>query len=72
MWIVEPDVCEDSKHVTDMIHHDTMFCSAHLIAVYGNNPIPKDIPLCHTLDLFHLYYVNKFIDHHAFEIVFKL
>ena len=70
MWIVEPNICEDSKHVAHIIHLDTIFHSAHLIAVYGNNPIPKDIPLCHTLDLFHLYYVNKFIDHHTFEIVF--
>lgn len=70
MWIVEPDICEDGKCVTYIIHLDTIFHSAHLIAMYGNNPIPKDIPLCHTLDLFHLYYVNKFIDHHAFKIVF--
>ncbi|KAF8509710.1 hypothetical protein BU17DRAFT_77813 [Hysterangium stoloniferum] len=60
MWIVEPDVYEE-----DAIVH-----SAHLIAVYGNNPLPKDIPLCYTLDLFHSYYVNKYIDHHAFEIAF--
>ena len=70
MWIVEPDICEDGKHVTHIIHLDTIFHSAHLIAVYGNNPILKDIPLCHTLDVFHSYYVSKFIDHHAFEIVF--
>jgi hypothetical protein len=70
MWIVEPDIYEDGERVTDIIHLDTIVRSAHLIAVYGNNPIPKDIPLCYTLDLFHSYYVNKYIDHHAFEIAF--
>ena len=70
MWVVEPDMHEDGKHIIDIIHLDTIVCSAYLIAVYGDNPIPKDIPLCYTLDLFHLYYVNKYIDHHAFEIAF--
>jgi len=70
MWIVEPDVCEDGKSITDIIHLDTIVRSSHLIAVYGNKPLPKGIPLCYTLDLFHSYYVNKYIDHHAFEIAF--
>ena len=70
MWIIEPDEDEDGERITDIIHLDTIVRSAHLIAVYGNNPLPKNIPLCYTLDLFHSYYVNKYIDHHAFEIVF--
>ncbi|KAF8522595.1 hypothetical protein BU17DRAFT_75141 [Hysterangium stoloniferum] len=72
MWIVEPDVYEEGGRITilDIIHLDAIVHSAHLIAVYGNNPLPKDIPLCYTLDLFHSYYVNKYIDHHAFEIAF--
>jgi hypothetical protein len=70
MWIVEPDVCKDGTPITDIIHLDTIVRSSHLIAVYGNRPLPKGIPLCYTLDLFHSYYINKYIDHHAFEIAF--
>ena len=65
MWIVEPNICEDGKHITHIIHLDTIFCSAHLIAVYGNNPIPKDIPLCHTLELeynFESVMINKLVN----------
>ena len=58
------------KHIIDIIHLDTIVCSAHLIAVYGDNFILKEIPLCYILDLFHSNYVNKYIDHHAFEIAF--
>ncbi|KAF8508678.1 hypothetical protein BU17DRAFT_77929 [Hysterangium stoloniferum] len=70
MWIVEPDVYEDGGRITDIIHLDAIVHYAHLIAVYGNNPLPKDILLCYTLDLFHSYYLNKYIYHHAFEIAF--
>jgi hypothetical protein len=69
MWIVEPDV-QDNEPITEIIHLDTIVRSAHLIAVYGNNQLPQDIPLCYTLDLFRSYYVNKYIDHHAFELAF--
>ena len=69
MWVVEPDVY-DGKPTVDIIHLDTIVRSAHLIGVYGKNPLPKNIPLCYALDLFNSYYVNKYIDHHAFELAF--
>jgi hypothetical protein len=56
--------------ITDIIHLDTIVCSTHLVAVYVNNHLPKDIPLCYTLDHFHSYSINKYIDHHAFELTF--
>jgi hypothetical protein len=70
MWIVKPDVCKDGTPITDIIHLDSIVRSSHLIAVYGNRSLPKGIPLCYALDLFHSYYINKYIDHHAFEIAF--
>ena len=70
MWIVELDVYEDGKPITDIIHLDTIVRASHLIAVYGNKPLPKGIPFCYALELFNSYYVNKYIDHHAFEIAF--
>ena len=44
--------------------------AAHLIGVYGKHFIPKGLSLEHSLDLFRSYHVNKFIDHHSFEIAF--
>jgi hypothetical protein len=70
MWIMEPDVYEGGKPITDIIHLDTIVHASHFIAMYGNKPVLKGIPFCYALNLFHLYYVNKYIDHHAFKIAF--
>ena len=71
MWIVEPDVYKDGKPITDIIHLDTIVRASHLIAMYGNKPLLKGIPFCYALELFPSYYVNNYIDHHAFEITFQ-
>jgi len=70
MWIVEPDSYPDGSPLVAVIHLDSILRAAHLIGVYGEDILPKGIPLVHTLDIFHSYYVNKYIDHHAFEIAF--
>ena len=71
MWIVKPDVNPDDGLPTmAVIHLDTIVCAAHLLGVYGEDYLPKDLSLEYSLDAFHEYYVNKFIDHHAFEIAF--
>ena len=71
MWVIEPEMHDNGSHIIDIVHLDTIVCSAHLIAVYGYNPILKDIPLCYILDLFHLHYVNKYIDHHTSRSLFN-
>ena len=43
---------------------------AHLTPVYGNVQLPTDIQHTDTLNIFQAYYVNKYINHHAFEIAF--
>jgi hypothetical protein len=70
MWIVKPDLAEDGTHIASVIHIDTIFRAAHLMPVYGNDAVPRYLSFTHSLDAFHSYYVNKYIDHHAFEIAF--
>jgi len=70
MWIVEPEVLEDGTHHASVIHLDTIFRAAHLIGVYGEAFVPTDLSFADSLDAFRTYYVNKYIDHHAFEIAF--
>ena len=70
MWIVKPDVADDGTHSASVIHIDMIFCAAHLMPVYGNEPVPRYLSFSQTLDAFSSYYVNKYIDHHAFEIAF--
>jgi len=70
MWIVEPDYCEDGAPFATVIHLDAIFRAAHLMPVYGDGFVPTHLAFTQSLDAFHTYYVNKYIDHHAFEIAF--
>jgi hypothetical protein len=67
MWVVQPDI-QDGIRSACIVHLDTIFRAAHLLPVYGNEFVPSYLDLSQTLDAFHSYYVNKYIDHHAFEI----
>ncbi|KAI6045686.1 hypothetical protein EDC04DRAFT_2865210 [Pisolithus marmoratus] len=53
-----------------VIHVDTIFHAAHLIPIYGQDFILQEISPCHSYDTFCGFYVNKFADHHAFEIAY--
>ncbi|KAG1831213.1 hypothetical protein DFJ58DRAFT_719586 [Suillus subalutaceus] len=55
-------------HTDKIVSVDTIFRSAHLIPVYGTDMLPLVIKSHHVLDIFTLFYVNKYADHHAFEI----
>ena len=68
MWIVEPESRADGTPFITVIHLDCIVRASHLIPVYGTTGIPKDMKYYHALDTFSRFYVNKFIDHHAFEI----
>ncbi|KAG1838972.1 hypothetical protein F4604DRAFT_1941063 [Suillus subluteus] len=68
MWIVHPSVHDDGTLNFAVIHLKTVYQAAHLIPVYGRDFIPNNIQYFHSYDAFCSYYVNKFADHHAFEI----
>jgi hypothetical protein len=67
MWAVQPEV-SDGMPVCSVIHLDTIFRSAHLVPIYGNEPVPRTVFSYNSLDSFGAFYVNKFIDYHAFGV----
>jgi hypothetical protein len=69
LLMVEPSSINNHVHFA-VIHIDSIFQSAHLIPVYGPEMLPAAIKFHHTLDIFTLFYVNKYADHHAFEIAY--
>jgi hypothetical protein len=69
MWIVRPDRTQGRRDKS-VLHLDTFLRAAHLIPVYGPQKIPLDFHYSYSLDAFEGYYVNKYIDHHAFEVTF--
>ena len=54
----------------DVIHIDTIVCAAHLIGIAGNSTIPYNLHFSNSLMAFRTFYVNKYIDYQAYEIVF--
>jgi hypothetical protein len=68
MWIVRPTVHDDGTPNFAVIHIDTIYRAAHLIPVYGPDFIADNIEYFHSYDAFCSFYINKFADHHAFEI----
>ena len=70
MWVVEPDLDETGAPFAGIIHLDSVLRAAHLMGVCGEAFVPKTLTPDNSLDFFYSFYVNKFIDHHAFEIVF--
>ena len=68
IWTVEPEVAPDGAPVISVIHLDCVLHAAHLLPIYGDAPIPINMTFHDSLDAFPAYYVNKYADHHAFEI----
>ena len=63
MWKVEPD----QDQTLAVIHLDTIVQAAHL-PVFGPGCVSRSLSFTNTLDTFHRFYVNKYVDHHVFEI----
>ena len=72
MWVVQLDYLAHWKCFLEVIHLDTILRSAHLIEVLGADFLPSypKIDSTMSLDSFKSFYVNKYADHHAHEIVF--
>lgn len=69
LWMVEPDVREDGRPLLAVIHLDCVLRAAHLTPVYStSNFVSRSLTMHDTLDKFKVFYVNKYADHHAFEI----
>jgi hypothetical protein len=69
MWVVEPALRDHGEPVLTIVPLTKIICAAHLLPIFGADPVPKVITCSDTLNVFEAYYVNCYIDHHAFEIL---
>ena len=69
LWIFEPDYSNDGyARVMSVVHVDSIVHATHLLPVFKNEiPIPREIDYTNTLDVFKAFYLNRYIDYHAFE-----
>ena len=82
-WFVrDDDECEHDKRLWtvsleehegqptfDIIDVRMIACAAHLIPVFGSDPIPSNIQHYNSLDHYKYFFVNAFIDYHAYELL---
>ncbi|KZT29788.1 hypothetical protein NEOLEDRAFT_1055280 [Neolentinus lepideus HHB14362 ss-1] len=66
MWIVER--CTRQKDPLAIIPVQRILRAAHLIPVYGEIPVPKGLTQSNSLDMYPIFFVNKFADHQAFDL----
>lgn len=71
MWIVHPESSSRGARHMSVIHLDSIIRGAHLLPVFPSDaPVYREINYMNVLDVYTSFYVNKFVDHHAFEIAF--
>ncbi|KAG1799570.1 uncharacterized protein BJ212DRAFT_1288039, partial [Suillus subaureus] len=68
MWVVKPSFDTDHLLSVGIIHIDSIYCAAHLSQIYGAQLISCDLKHYDSYNAFRAFYVNKFANHHAFEI----
>jgi len=70
MWMVRPSFIWGQQPNFAVIHVDAIFRAAHLIPIFGRELVPPEIKPYHCYNIYRGFYVNKFADHHAFEVAF--
>jgi hypothetical protein len=68
LWVVKPEFDDNGTPDLAIIHIDTIIRAAHLIPIYEAHYIRQSLTMHNTLDAFKGFYVNKFVDYHAFQI----
>lgn len=68
MWILEPEF-RFGRRAADVIPLNSIVRACHLIGYCGNSRIPIDFDFTHTLDAFHRFYLNPYIDYHMHELL---
>jgi hypothetical protein len=69
MWVVEREKWDDGSWLIDFISIDTILWSCHLLPIYGKEMVLRDITHMTSLESFQVFYINKFVDHHSFELL---
>ncbi|KZT19219.1 hypothetical protein NEOLEDRAFT_1078386, partial [Neolentinus lepideus HHB14362 ss-1] len=68
MWIVKKcHPAKDSQPLSVIPLH-LISRAVHLIPVYGTKPIPRDLSTSTSLDVYNFFFVNKYVDHHTYQL----
>lgn len=73
MWMVKPEysmLTTGRKRTASVIHLDCVLRGAHLLPIFLDKPVLRNVRYFDALTAFRAFYVNKYIDYHVFETVF--
>jgi hypothetical protein len=70
MWVMTrtPDHFGSAPSLS-VIHIDSIFCAVHLLPIFDTTPVPRALNYTQSLNSFKGFYVNNYIDYHAYETV---
>ena len=68
MYIVQPESNSGQQNMS-VINVDSIICAAHLLPIFDDSHLDHSFNYTHSLDMFKAFYVNHFIDPHAYELV---
>ncbi|KAG2037270.1 hypothetical protein BDR03DRAFT_824808, partial [Suillus americanus] len=70
MWVVKPSFLDLELNTQELsiIHIDTIVRATHLLPIFSEGCVPQKATFHEFLDTYCRFYVNKFADHHSFEI----
>lgn len=68
MWTVSLEK-RHGKPVSQVINVKTIARAAHLIPIYGTAPVSSNLTFHNSLDSYQSFYINSFVDHHAYEFL---
>ena len=69
MWVVALDYGRRGYRDTLVTHVDSIVHGAHLSPIFDMSKLPSLLNYTHSLDYFGSFYVNRYIDPHAFELL---
>ncbi|KIK83037.1 hypothetical protein PAXRUDRAFT_153335, partial [Paxillus rubicundulus Ve08.2h10] len=69
MWMVSPSFLDNGSKNLTVVHIGSIIHGAHLLPIYGTEVVPEHVTCHNSLDIYHIFYVNHFIDHHTFKLV---
>ena len=71
LWVVQPESTHRGTCHASVIHLDSIIRGAHLLPRFPSDaPVYREVNYMNSLDVYSSFYVNKFINHHAFEVAF--
>jgi hypothetical protein len=69
MWVVKPQRTANNRRSSSIIHLDSVLRGIHLLPVHKKRVVTQAHSYSRSLDIYRRFYVNKYIDYHAFETV---